>query len=66
MTRANPQYTPAAEMAKGPQMHQNHRHLPFANFPVKAPDTATSGKLSSSGPVFGIFGTTFRTVGEQS
>jgi hypothetical protein len=29
MTRANPQYTPAAEMAQGPQMHQNHRHLPF-------------------------------------
>ena len=65
MTRANPQYT-LRKMAQRPQMHQNHGHLPFANFPAKAPDTATAGKLSSSGPVFGIFGTTFRTVGEQS
>jgi hypothetical protein len=43
-----------------------NRDLPFANFPAKAPDTATAGQLSSSGPGFGIFGTTFRPVGEQS
>jgi hypothetical protein len=54
------------KMAQRPQMHQNNRHLSFANFPAKAPDTATAGKLSSSGRGFGIFGTTFRPVGEQS
>src|SRR5882762_189407 len=49
-----------------PRMHQNHRHLPSANFPAKAPDATTAGKLSSSGPGLGIFGTTFRPVAEQS
>jgi hypothetical protein len=43
-----------------------NRDLPFANSPAKAPDIATAGKLSSRGPGFGIFGTTFRPVGEQS
>jgi|SRR5882672_8363133 len=113
MTRANPQYTPAAATAAPVKAHnvvlvhglfadgscwsdviarlqnaglnvtsvQNplttlpeavasaervHRHLPLANSPAKAPDTATAGQLSSSGPGFGIFGTTFQPVGEQS
>jgi hypothetical protein len=43
-----------------------NRDLPLANSPAKAPDTATAGQLSSSGPGFRTFGTTFRPVGEQS
>jgi hypothetical protein len=67
MTRANPQYPPAAATAAPVKAHNVVlvRHLPFANSPAKAPDAATAGQLSSSGPGFGIFGTTFRPVGEQ-